>query len=119
MNKKGLRKGFTTGTCAAAASNAAAAAFLTKKKIKEVEVTLPTGKSVILPVHRCEIEKDKAIASVIKDAGDDPDVTNGAEIIAEVFTLAKSKVKSMPLKVLIKGQISKVRWKKSFYISQS
>ena len=80
---KGLRKGYTTGTCAAAASKAAAIAFLTRKKVKEVQITLPVGKAVIIPVHRCEIEKGRAIASIIKDAGDDPDVTNGAEIICE------------------------------------
>ena len=80
---KGLRKGYTTGTCAAAASKAAAIAFLTRKKVKEVQITLPVGKAVIIPVHRCEIEKGRAIASIIKDAGDDPDVTNGAEIIVE------------------------------------
>ena len=81
---KGLRKGYTTGTCAAAASKAAAIAFLTRKKVKEVQITLPVGKAVIIPVRRCEIEKGRAIASIIKDAGDDPDVTNGAEIKAEV-----------------------------------
>ena len=80
---KGLRKGYTTGTCAAAASKAAAIAFLTGEKVKEVQITLPVGKAVIIPVHRCEIEKGRAIASIIKDAGDDPDVTNGAEIIVE------------------------------------
>jgi len=80
---KGLRKGYTTGTCAAAASKAAAIAFLTGEKVKEVQITLPVGKAVIIPVHRCEIEKGRAIASIIKDAGDDPDVTNGAEIICE------------------------------------
>ena len=80
---KGLRKGYTTGSCAAAASKAAAIAFLTGKKVKEVQITLPVGKAVIIPVHRCEIEKGRAIASIIKDAGDDPDVTNGAEIIVE------------------------------------
>ncbi|MBI5874766.1 MAG: cobalt-precorrin-5B (C(1))-methyltransferase [Deltaproteobacteria bacterium] len=82
--QRGLRKGYTTGTCAAAASKAAAIAFLTKKKVKDVEVTLPVGKAVIIPVHRCGIESERAIASVIKEAGDDPDVTNGAEIVCEL-----------------------------------
>ncbi|MBI3754291.1 MAG: cobalamin biosynthesis protein CbiD [Deltaproteobacteria bacterium] len=91
--QRGLRKGYTTGTCAAAASKAAAIAFLTKKKVKGVEVTLPVGKAVNIPVHRCEIESERAIASVIKDAGDDPDVTNGAEVVAEVSTSAISNFK--------------------------
>ena len=82
--KRGLRKGYTTGTCAAAAAKAAAIAFFTGRKIKEVQTILPAGEAVTLPVYRCEIGKDTATASVIKDAGDDPDVTNGAEIIAEI-----------------------------------
>ncbi|MBI5327809.1 MAG: cobalamin biosynthesis protein CbiD [Deltaproteobacteria bacterium] len=82
--KRGLRKGYTTGACAAAASKAAAIAFLTGRKLKDVQITLPLGQIITLPVHRCKIEKDKASASIIKDAGDDPDVTNGAEIVAEV-----------------------------------
>ncbi len=82
--KKGLRKGYTTGACAAAAGKAAAIAFLTGKKVKEVQITLPLGQTVTLPVYRCKIEKDSAAASIIKDAGDDPDVTNGVEIAAEV-----------------------------------
>ena len=82
--KRGLRRGYTTGTCAAAAAKAAAIAFFTGRKIKEVQIILPAGEAVTLPVCRCEIGKDAATASVIKDAGDDPDVTNGAEIIAEI-----------------------------------
>ena len=81
---RGLRRGYTTGTCAAAASKAAAVAFFTGRKIKEVQIILPAGEAVTLPVYRCEIGKDTATASVIKNAGDDPDVTNGAEIIAEI-----------------------------------
>ncbi|MDP2681202.1 MAG: cobalt-precorrin-5B (C(1))-methyltransferase CbiD [Deltaproteobacteria bacterium] len=91
--KKCLRKGYTTGACAAAAGKAAAIAFLTGKKVKEVQITLPLGQTVKLPVHRCKIEKDSAAASIIKDAGDDPDVTNGAEIVAEVATSAISNFK--------------------------
>ena len=82
--KKGLRKGYTTGACAAAAGKAAAIAFLTGEKVKEVQITLPLGQTVTLPVHSCKIEKDSVAASLIKDAGDDPDVTNGVEIKAVV-----------------------------------
>ncbi|MBI5682654.1 MAG: cobalamin biosynthesis protein CbiD [Deltaproteobacteria bacterium] len=91
--KKELRKGYTTGACAAAAVKAAALAFLTQKKVKDVEITLPIGNVVILPIYRCELGKNRASASVIKDAGDDPDVTNGAEIVAEVRS-QKSEVRN-------------------------
>ena len=81
--QRSLRKGYTTGACAAAASKAAAIAFLAKEKVKDVEITLPVGKAIIIPIHRCAIERWQAIASVIKDAGDDPDATNGAEIVVD------------------------------------
>lgn len=95
-----LRKGYTTGTCAAAASKAAAIAFLSGERIKEVKITLPIGDTVTLPVFKCEIYKDRAIASIVKDAGDDPDVTNGAEIVAEASDSAslRFKIESSKLK---------------------
>lgn len=79
-----LREGFTTGACAAAAAKAAARMLVWKKEIHEIETTLPVGKKVIFALKRIELFPDFAIASVIKDAGDDPDCTNGAELIAKV-----------------------------------
>ena len=79
-----LRTGYTTGTCATAATKAALLALLDKKQ-DEVMVTLPKGNKIKIKIHRCDIiSKDVAEASVIKDGGDDPDVTHGAEIIARV-----------------------------------
>lgn len=82
---KGLRRGFTTGTCAAAASRASILALLTGRGIDAIDVTLPCGAKITLPVHRCRIDKGFALVSIIKDAGDDPDITNGAEIVARAF----------------------------------
>lgn len=79
-----LRKGWTTGTCAAAAAAAAYQALLTGAFPDPVNVALPRGGSVTLPLRRCRLEPAAAMASVIKDAGDDPDVTHGAEIVASV-----------------------------------
>ena len=50
--------------------------------MKEVEITLPRGERVNFNLHACTFDKDSARCSVIKDGGDDPDVTNGAEIVA-------------------------------------
>ncbi len=81
-----LRKGFTTGTCAAAGAKAAAQELFraikrrSRKPIKTVEVTLPHGGEAKVKIKAIELEGDRAEASVIKDAGDDPDVTNGEEI---------------------------------------
>ncbi|MCL4533582.1 MAG: cobalt-precorrin-5B (C(1))-methyltransferase [Bacteroidetes bacterium] len=79
-----LRTGYTTGTCAAAAAKAAAHVLLTRKRAIRIDVPLPTGQRVTLPVGRCEIGPNSVRCSVIKDAGDDPDVTNGAEICVSV-----------------------------------
>ncbi len=85
-----LRTGYTTGTCATAATKAALLALLDKRQ-DEVTVTLPKGNKMKIKVHRCEIvSKDTAEASVIKDGGDDPDVTHGAEIIARVTLVGNS-----------------------------
>lgn len=81
---KPLRSGYTTGTCAAAAAKAAALALLNQRMIKEVQITLPTGERANFAVSRCVFNSLEASCSVIKDAGDDPDVTDGAEICAAV-----------------------------------
>lgn len=84
-----LRKGWTTGTCAAAAAAAAYQALLTGAFPDPVTVLLPRGGAVTLPLNRCRLQPAAAMASVIKDAGDDPDVTHGAEIIATVAAEAQ------------------------------
>lgn len=79
-----LRTGFTTGTCATAAAKASLVAIMTQKKIKSVEVILPKGKKITINIASCKFNSTKAKCSVIKDGGDDPDVTHGAEIIVEL-----------------------------------
>ncbi|MDX1596905.1 MAG: cobalt-precorrin-5B (C(1))-methyltransferase, partial [Nitrosopumilaceae archaeon] len=93
MEKK-LRTGFTTGTCATAASKAAYLAIKNQKKIEKIEVRLPKGDYITIPINSCEFSKDSAICSVIKDGGDDPDVTHGAEIFVELkFTQTTDEIK--------------------------
>ncbi|MHB8295594.1 MAG: cobalt-precorrin-5B (C(1))-methyltransferase CbiD [Acidimicrobiales bacterium] len=76
----GLRTGWTTGTCASAAAKAAAVGLVTGQPPTTVEVQLPGGRRVRFPV---EIEAANRCA-VVKDAGDDPDCTDGARMTAEV-----------------------------------
>lgn len=78
-----LRRGYTTGTCAAAAAQAAAL-ILQGREIRSVETVLPSGEVKELPVAGWTKKDNYATAWVIKDAGDDPDVTNGACIYATV-----------------------------------
>ena len=81
---KALREGFSTGSCAAAAAKAATTALLRGAVPAEVTIDLPIGRQATFAVHGGEIEGDVARCSVVKDAGDDPDCTHGAEIVAEV-----------------------------------
>jgi cobalt-precorrin-5B (C1)-methyltransferase len=83
-DKKGSRTGFTTGACAAAAAKAAARCLVQNVTLSEIETTLPNKSKVTFRLARCERHADRALCSVIKDAGDDPDCTHGAELVAEV-----------------------------------
>lgn len=89
VKRRGMRTGFTTGACAAAAAKAATLALLTGEPVSEITIRLPIGQDATFQVHRCELEYSDsapyALCSVIKDGGDDPDVTSGAEICARVM----------------------------------
>jgi cobalt-precorrin-5B (C1)-methyltransferase len=82
--KKKLRSGFTTGACAAAAAKGAALSLFGGSIVGQVEIPFPAGDRHGFVLHTCMRQDGQATASVIKDAGDDPDVTNGAEIVAMV-----------------------------------
>ncbi|HSS08629.1 MAG TPA: cobalt-precorrin-5B (C(1))-methyltransferase [Acidimicrobiales bacterium] len=75
---QGLRTGWTTGTCASAAAKAAATALVHGQAPDTVEVALPSGQRVRFPVEM----EGPATCVVVKDAGDDPDCTNGARLTA-------------------------------------
>lgn len=81
---KQLRCGYTTGSCAAGAAKAAALMLQTGEIIKYVEIDTPANIRLKLEVNNPSIEEDKATCSIIKDAGDDPDNTDGIEIYATV-----------------------------------
>lgn len=83
-NQKKMRCGYTTGTCAAAAAKAAAQMLLSGREVTEVSVRTPSDITLTLPV--CEIQRQAHTVScaVQKDSGDDPDITNGILIFAEV-----------------------------------
>jgi cobalt-precorrin-5B (C1)-methyltransferase len=84
VRPRALRTGWTTGTCASAAAKAAAAALRDQVTQRTVEVALPSGRRVGFDVESCEHDATRAIAVVVKDAGDDPDVTHGAHLTATV-----------------------------------
>ena len=84
VKRRGLRKGWTTGSCAAAAAKAAAHLLVGQEPVVTVEIGLPIGQRATFSVHRQERGDGWAACSIIKDAGDDPDVTHGAEICSRV-----------------------------------
>ena len=86
VRRRGLRTGYTTGSCAAAAAKAATLSLLSGKEVAQVTIRLPLGRDAAFTVHRCQwLESGESVlCSVIKDGGDDPDVTHGAEICATV-----------------------------------
>lgn len=81
---KKLRKGYTTGTCAAAAAKAAAAMVVKQEKIAGVSVVTANGTCLQIPVEKQEFDQQAAIAAVQKDGGDDIDATHGMWIYAKV-----------------------------------
>jgi cobalt-precorrin-5B (C1)-methyltransferase len=80
-----LRSGFTTGACAAAAAKGAALMLAHQMTVREVTIDLPAGCSATFRLSGQTYDALSATCFVIKDAGDDPDITNGSEIHASVI----------------------------------
>jgi cobalt-precorrin-5B (C1)-methyltransferase len=79
-DRRGMRRGFTTGACATAAALAATRVLMTAEPQEQVTIHLPAGFDVTFQLVKLERGADSVREAVIKDAGDDPDVTHGAEI---------------------------------------
>ncbi|MBI5686135.1 MAG: cobalamin biosynthesis protein CbiD [Verrucomicrobia bacterium] len=88
----GLRTGYTTGTCAAAAAKAAVSLLCRGTAPTEVEISLPDGSRAKFPVLHCRHVGDAFEAAIRKDAGDDPDVTDKATVIATIEFIEGSEV---------------------------
>ena len=86
--QKKMRFGYTTGSCAAAACKGAALMLLGKKKLDSVPLMTPKGILLDLELHHIQIEENQVTCAVKKDAGDDPDTTNGILVYA---TVSKTK----------------------------
>lgn len=79
-----LRRGWTTGACAAAAAKAACGALMTGDFPDPVQITLPGGQQPAFALAKSRIDGMSATAAIVKDAGDDPDVTHGALVVAKL-----------------------------------
>ncbi|WP_243545031.1 cobalt-precorrin-5B (C(1))-methyltransferase CbiD [Pseudodesulfovibrio tunisiensis] len=94
-----LRTGYTTGTCASAAALAALLQLQTGNCPESLRVPLPQGDHLDIPIVRCEPDGAGVRATVVKDGGDDPDATHGADIQA-VVTVEPG---SAPLEIRVDG----------------
>lgn len=79
-----MRNGFTTGTCAQAAAKGACIMLVNRMRVETVDVTTPGGENLSFELTDQAVTDMSARCAVVKDAGDDPDVTHGARICAEV-----------------------------------
>lgn len=84
MIQKELRSGYTTGSCVAAGTKAILLALLEKKIPQQVELNALSGELLHIPINKLTVTETGGIAEVIKDAGDDPDITNGVPIVTEL-----------------------------------
>lgn len=89
---KRLRYGYTTGSCATAAAKAAASMLISKKTVDSVSIDTPKGWTLDIDVYGASIKDGAASCFVVKDGGDDPDVTNGMKIYAHVALTDKDEI---------------------------
>ena len=91
-----LRSGYTTGACATACTKAALLALLGQQDVREVSITLPAGPKVAFLLTQCIYNQHEAWCATLKDAGDDPDVTHGAEISCTVALNNTGEIDFLP-----------------------
>jgi cobalt-precorrin-5B (C1)-methyltransferase len=91
-----LRWGYSTGACATACTRAALLALITQSPVSESVIRLPGGQIVPFNIHSCEFSPASARCATYKDAGDDPDVTHGAEIASTVTLDTHNEVRFLP-----------------------
>ena len=84
VGQQKLRRGYTTGTCAAAAAQAAAMVLFGGEPPQAVRLTVPKGLELHIPVRSVQAGDGWAQASVCKDSGDDPDATDGIEVFVRL-----------------------------------
>ncbi len=92
VDAKKCRRGYTTGSCAAAASKVAAIMLFTKEPVSTVELLTPKGLLLTLEVLDIEIGENYVSCAIKKDSGDDPDVTNGILVYSKVSFSEKKEI---------------------------
>jgi len=91
-NGKKLKYGYTTGSCATAASKASVYMLVNKKIIDKISIDTPKGWTLTLDVYDQVIKENYAVSSIVKDGGDDPDMTNGMKIYSKISFRDDNKI---------------------------
>ena len=91
IDGKKYRRGYTTGSCASAASKASVHMLLTKEKIENINIDTPKGIPLTLKVKNIELQDNSATCSIEKDGGDDIDATHGMDIFAKAELVNKEE----------------------------
>ena len=99
-----MRFGFTTGSCAAAAAKAAAYMLLTGKQKEFIEIDTPKGIRYRAQLEVCVRQENRVSCAVRKDGGDDPDITTGTLVYAQVILLEQEEEKRGPVIEIDGGQ---------------
>lgn len=92
VDNKRSKRGYTTGSCAAAAAKAAATMLFSRKKLENVELMTPKGLLLTLDVLEIDLSENYVSCAIRKDGGDDPDATHGALIFATVSLTDEKKL---------------------------
>jgi cobalt-precorrin-5B (C1)-methyltransferase len=91
-NGKKMRYGYTTGSCSAGAAKAATYMLLNQKSINNITIDTPKGWVLNLDVVDGVFTKNYGICAIVKDSGDDPDITNGIKVYAKVTIIDEEKI---------------------------
>ncbi|PID89661.1 MAG: cobalamin biosynthesis protein CbiD [Bacteroidia bacterium] len=102
---KELRTGYTTGTCAAAIAKGATYMLVNQEILHHISVVLPKGEQVVLELLESAFSATQANCAIKKDAGDDPDITNGIMLYAEARFMAKPGISIVAAEGI--GQVTK------------
>ena len=122
VKRRGMRTGYTTGSCAAAAAKAAALTLLTGQPVHEVTIHLPVGRDVTFTLHRCQwLDTGRQVlASVIKDGGDGYTMFRDAKVLvgpeqapSESDILQKAITSVRPIAPKVEGRVTRVDTPKS------
>ncbi len=92
VNGKKLRYGFTTGSCATAGAKAACEMLFNNRKVDFIKIKLINGELLNIEVENLLVKDEYVEAAIIKDAGDDPDITNGIEIRVQVRKIKETEI---------------------------